>query len=63
MVRMVTTAVHSYRGHRLHPGEEYDCEPGHVGPFEKLGWAKRKEGEKPREYETRQMTSRRRSRA
>lgn len=58
MVRMVVTAEHQYAGRRLHPGDEYKCEPQHVEPFEKLGWARRKEEERAAgEYLTRDMSA------
>lgn len=69
MVRMVTTATHAYAGHRLQPGEEYDCEPQHVPVMLKLGWSKpaaakkrrgkRRDAERESTYQTRVLTAER----
>lgn len=57
---MVVTAEHRYAGHRLHAGQEYDCEKQHVELMQKLGWAKPVEepGERSASYNTRVMTAR-----
>ena len=64
MVRMVTISEHVYAGHRLHAGDEFDCEKVHVDLMQKLGRARVKEDapEGGQEYRTRDMTAKRRTR-
>lgn len=57
MVRMVSTSVHDYAGHRMQVGQEFDCEEQHVELMRKLGRAKPAEEQKQEQqsYETRHM--------
>lgn len=59
-VRVVATAEHQYFGHRHLRGDEYDCAPQHIEPFEKLGWVRRKDDGAPRAdqtYQTRDLVA------
>jgi hypothetical protein len=57
-IRMVSTSVHSYAGHRLQVGQEFDCELKLVEWMQKMGRARPKvDGPEEQTYQTRDMTA------
>lgn len=66
-VRMVAgdkIAGHSYAGKRLIPGQEFDCEVGHVSVMEACGHRRKSGASKTAgSYDTRDMVAAGRSRA